>query len=664
MASRNKDEYNASSIRVVEGMEHIRMRPRNYLGEEIRDVAAREIIDNAADEVTRGFATAVSLTFHPDGSVEVADNGRGVPPDFDAESGMNGIVKSLGTPRSGVNFDDDTEATAGTNGVGSSATNAISSRFDVTVFRGGKMYRQCFQKGVPGHFTGDDFDVDAEFTAAPGEKLKGVPAPEGSMEHGTVVRFVFDPEIEPENVFHVEDMVHRVNLMARLTPGMQLQIIRDGKVEQFTGPDYGAPAAFEFAVGSTPVLNITGDLTFTRAKRDVPASFDVALAPSSDPKSVSSVNAVWTYEGGSHVSSIEKAVGAGLSQRKVQGLDRENGEPYPEPEDFAAVTTVMMDVRTPNARLVGQEKRKLTDPTLGRALEREVSRRVAMWASSPANTPTLLEWAKLALSHARTKRKIQSVRESARTVASKAGKNTNLALPDKFLPCRATGRGSGAELHLCEGDSALGTIKAARSAVFQSAFPLRGKPLKAYNRTLTKCRENAEFAGIEALLGCGVGDSTDPEKCRFDRIILTTDADTDGYNISASLITTFVTWWRPLVEAGMLYVAIPPLFIVTAGKNHRYYCVDEAARDEVVETLRADGVKGIEVQRCKGLGEMTPADFRDTVMDPKSRTLIQITYDPSDDQTIETVFGNSAERRREWMADKARNGVDAAEVMD
>lgn len=245
--------------------------------------------------------------------------------------------------------------------------------------------------------------------------------------------------------------------------------------------------------------------------------------------------------------------------------------------------------------------------------------------------------------------------QQAAKPSSQAGRNTNLALPDKYLPCRTTGRGSGAELHLCEGDSALATIKAARDATFQAAFPLRGKPIAAWGRTLAAMRKNAEFAGIEALLGCGVADHCDPEKCRFDRVIFTCDADVDGYNIEALLTAMFVKFFRPLLDANMVYIARPPLFIVTSG-DRRVYCVNEAERDTAVQRLTTAGRKP-SVQRCKGLGEMNPQDFQDTVMDPAARHLYRVDYDPArDDNTLEVVFGASAKARRAWLAHHTRLG--------
>lgn len=461
MSAKDFSEYTAASIESKDGIDHVRARPGNYLGGNIRNTAFREIVDNGIDEIHRGYGSAVSVTFHTDGSVEVSDDGRGVPFDFDAKERVNGIVKSLGRTMSGSNFSD-TLATAGTNGVGASATNAISTRFDVTVFRAGKMYRQNFRKGRPGHFAGDTFDPDADFTRDDHENLKPQTPPKGSPNHGTTIRFTFDDEVTPDDVLDVPYVVELLESTARLTEGMHLTItMPDGTVRTFSGP-YGSGALMEFTSGTTPVLTIRGDMEFNRGGKTVPLSYDVSLAPKTGEAAwVSCVNGVVTPEGGSHVTAITNAISDGLTSRRVQGLDRATGEPYPEGEHFAAVTTAVFDIRTPGARLVGQSKEKLRDTSLARALAQEATRQVSLWASSPVNTAALTAWAKAALEHARTTRRVESARAAKQAVASKAGRSTNLALPDKYLPSTVTGRGSGAELFICEGDSALGTTKAA-----------------------------------------------------------------------------------------------------------------------------------------------------------------------------------------------------------
>jgi len=662
--------YTSKSITRLDPVERVRRFPARFLGEEVWTTAAREIIDNACDEVAKGHATSVGVTFHDDGSIEVSDNGRGVPVDFDADflnedgtRGANGVVKALGTLGAGSNYGDGgSGGGAGVHGEGGAATNAVSRRFDVTVWRDGKRYHQGFKNGIAGTWDSDTFDPEAGFTPGSG-RLKGTPADKDAPAHGTSVRFQLDTDLAPDVDLDIDGLITRTQLVARLRDGMKLTITRAGETDTFTGPTYGAGAALELMAGQPPQITVNGDVIFTRQGRTRHASVQVALAPSDTPTVTTAANSVWTPDGGSYQNALLRAVGEGLAARRVRGLELKTGEAYPQAEDFAAVTSMLGAVTFHDApaRFTGQDKAALAhEKSLNHALEAEVSRQVGLWASSSQNTAVLTRWAKLAVEHARTTRKIAEAKAASKKKSS-AARGTNLALPDKYVPCHHTGRGSGAELHICEGDSALGTIKNSRDARFQAAYPLRGKPVRSYGQTLTRMRKNGEFSAIETLLGCGAGEACDPEDCRFDRIMLTCDADVDGYNIEASVAVMLTEFFRPLVEAGMVYIPTPPLFIVTAG-SERIYCVDEQERDQA-QTALVEAGKKPQTQRCKGLGEMSPHDFWDTVMDPAARTLYRLVYDPEKDgPTVEVVFGNSASDRREWMAQMAA-AVNADDVM-
>lgn len=668
-------QYSSKSITTLDGIEHVRLRPGVYLGEDIRTTAAREVVDNACDEVARGHASTVEVIFHPDESIEVSDDGRGVPFDYDEKTKINGIVKTLGTTMSGSNFDD-TGAGAGTNGIGASATNAISSRFDVDVIRAGKRYTQRFREGRPGRFTGDEFDPGAPFERKDGENLRGRKDTSGRRS-GTTVRFHFDPSIAPDSRLDTDDLAFRVGLTARLVDGMKLSITRNGTGDAdenaetdhqtYSGP-YGSAAALDYATGHKATTTFTGSYTYTSGQTERDVQFDVSLAPSPEQKIVSAVNSVYTPDGGAHVSGALRAVGAALTSRKVRGLSLAKGEDYPSGDDFVATCALSLSIRTPAPPFVGQDKRRLNPSAraLSNGLERELARQLTVWVASPANNAAVTEWAEQALQHARTVRKVDAARAAARAANKKAGAGTNLSLPEKLLPSRKTGRGSGAELFICEGDSALGTVKNARSSEYQAAFPLRGKPINAHGRALGSpvaskagtLRANEEFKSIEAILGTGVQEKCDPEKCRYDRVIFACDADPDGANISALLLEILYGSFRPLLDEGMIYVAVPPLFIITTDDpNERIYCVTESDRDEALERLRTDNRKKVEVQRCKGLGEMNPREFRETVMNPKTRTLIRIEADGDAESTLEMMFGPSAQARREWIDVMRERGI-------
>lgn len=659
--------YTTGNILNPDGIDHIRMRPGMWLGGQMLTTAAREVVDNAADEIARGYGSQVDLIAHDDGSFEVRDNGRGLPIDFHEASEKNGIVLTLGTPMAGANFEEQEghgAGTAGTHGVGASATNAISSRFDVTVFRGGKAYRQCFHKGRPGHFDSEDFDPNAPFTRVDGEKLKGIKVSAEYPSQGTWVRFAFDPEFSDDaDDIDIDMLVFRAKLTAWLREGMSLSVTRDGETATYGTGDHGSAVVLKETSGQTATATITGNFTYGSKNKAV--AYDLSVAPMGEQSQISSVNTVFTPDGGAHVNPVFKAVGEALSSKQLRGLKRATGEPYPGPEDFAATCALAVNINTQAPKFNGQEKKALDDTALGNAMRKDVAHQLTIWASLPANSASLLAWAEKALEHARTARKLEDVRKAARA-KNKAGAGTNLSLPEKLLPCKNSGRGSGAEIFICEGDSALGTVKDARYSDFQAAFPLRGKPINSHAKMLGSIvkpksgtlRHNEEFRSIEAILGAGVQDNCDPEQCRYDSIIFATDADPDGMNISASLLNMFYGSFRPLLEHGMVYIAVPPLFIITTDDpNERVYAVTEADRDEETARLRKEGRKKVEVQRCKGLGEMRPKEFRETVMNPATRTLIQVSLDDQTAETLDMMFGPSAALRREWIDLMRKRGV-------
>lgn len=691
-------KYTASDIDVFDDVTHVRQFPFMYLGADVRTTGTREVVDNAIDEARRAanapaseranYADKVSVVFHDDGSVEVRDNGRGVPFDFDTQRKINGIVKTLGTARAGANFKAETKgSTTGTHGIGAAAQNFTSARFDVTVFRDGKVYRQSFKQGRPGTFAGDEFDPNSEFTRDDHMDLKPLPAkqvPADAPKHGTWVRFAFDDEVENGGDVDREMVVKRAAIATALTDGLELTTRLPGEDHVVFGPaaEAGAPAVLRYITGTDaePLARFTTDFTFEKTSSKGgeritrPGDIDVAvsLKTESEPQVVSSVNAVFTPGGGSHVTGAERGIGDVLADRSVRGLGLANGEKGPTADDYMAVVNLVVAANTPEPGFVGQEKFSVKNIALGNAAERELKKQVTAWAVQPANAKALQAWAEAALAHARERRKVDEARSRARAQSSNTkGLSANLSLPDKLVNCKVQGRGSGAEVHLCEGDSALGTVSNARYSDYQAVYPLKGKPLNVWGMALGKARANTEFADIEKILGTGARDHCDPEKCRFDRIIFTTDGDVDGYHISGLLMLMFYENFRPLIDAGMVYVSLPPLHVITVGKGSnmtKRYAIDDDDRDAIYDELIASGVKpkDIDIQRCKGLGEMDPGDFRETVMNPDTRNLIRVVIDESDADALRSTFGPNkyAEDRRRMIVDALEAGLADTEALN
>jgi DNA gyrase subunit B len=661
--------YTAADITELADVAHTRLRPAVNLGQDVLLTALRELVDNAIEEVAdpRHGGSTVTITLHPDSSVTVSDDGRGLPVDSDPVTGKNGIVKTLGTARAGGKFSAHTDAAttgAGLNGIGAAAAVFISARTDVTVARAGKTYTQSFGKGYPGTFSGTDFDPAAEFVRHDTEKLRGV----GNRKpdaHGTSVRILFDPLVVPDCAIDIAEVLLRGHAAARMCPGVHVRVVDEGwplgevppmLVEPFDGP-WGTDALLELMCAATgaPTPEVTllveGAGSYNTGRGPTPMRWSVAAGPAEPATVAAFCNTVRTANGGSHLSAAVRGLTEALADKagRMRDLGLAKGENGPEAQDFAAVTALAVDTRAPDVSWDSQAKTSVSSRSLNLAMTPEVARAVTVWAANPANSASLGTWVKLALESARARRSAEGAKERSRAAAKAKGLGTNLSLPPKLLPSRESGRGSGAELFICEGDSALGTVKAARDATFQAAFPLKGKPPNTFGWTAAKARTKDEFDAIERILGCGVRDHCDPEKCRYDRILFASDADPDGANINSSLISMFLDFYRPLIAAGMVYVTLPPLFVVYDAET-RIYCQDEAERDEAVARLRAASRRKVEVQRNKGLGEMNADDFWNTVLDPAQRTVYRIGPDDKALELHHTLFGGPPEGRRDWMA--------------
>jgi DNA gyrase subunit B len=516
-------------------------------------------------------------------------------------------------------------------------------------------------------FEGKDFDPDAPFTRGDTQKLRGA----GNRKpdaHGTTVRILFDPVVVPDSSIDINEVLLRAHAAARMSPGVHLAVIDEGwpgdeirpeLIEPFDGP-WGTDTLLDLmcAAADAPVPDVRavveGRGEYTTGRGATPFRWSLTAGPAEPATVAAFCNTVRTPGGGSHLTAAVKGLSEALAERasRIRDLGLAKGEEGPEPQDFAAVTALAVDTRAPDVSWDSQAKTAVSSRSLNVAMAPDVARSVTIWAVNPANGETVTLWTKLALESARARRSAEGAKARSRAASKAKGLGTNLSLPAKLLPSRETGRGSGAELFLCEGDSALGTIKAARDATFQAAFPLKGKPPNVYGFTVSKARIKDEFDSIERILGCGVREHCDPEMCRYDRILFASDADPDGGNINSSLISMFLEFYRPLVGAGMVYVTLPPLFVVKDG-SQRVYCQDESERDAAVAQMKATSKRKVEVQRNKGLGEMDADDFWNTVLDPQRRTVIRVHPDDGEKNLHHTLFGGPPEGRRSWMADVA-----------
>jgi DNA gyrase subunit B len=509
--------YTAADITELDDVQHTRLRPAVNLGLDVLNTALRELVDNAIEEVAdpnHGGST-VTIALHADGSVSVADDGRGLPVDSDPVNGKNGIVKTLGTARAGGKFSAHADAAstgAGLNGIGAAAAVFISARTDVTVRRAGKTYLQSFGGGYPGVFDGKDFDPGAPFTRADTQKLRG----SGNRQpdaHGTTVRILFDKAVVPDAGLDINEVLLRAHAAARMSPGVHLIVVDEGwpgdvvrpeLLEPFNGP-WGTDTLLDLmcAAAGTPVPGVRAEVQgrgeYTTGRGPTPFRWSLTAGPAEPATVAAFCNTVRTPGGGSHLTAAVKGLSEALADRasRIRDLGLAKGEDGPEAQDFAAVTALAVDTRAPDAAWDSQAKTAVSSRSLNVAMAPDVARSVTIWAANPGNGDTVSLWTKLALEAARARRSAEGAKARSRAASKAKGLGTNLSLPPKLLPSRETGRGSGAELFLCEGDSALGTIKAARDATFQAAFPLKGKPPNVYGFTLSKARVKDEFDSIE-----------------------------------------------------------------------------------------------------------------------------------------------------------------------
>ncbi|SEE03229.1 DNA gyrase/topoisomerase IV subunit B [Ruania alba] len=702
-----ESSYTARHLSVLEGLEAVRKRPGMYIGStDSRGLmhCLWEIIDNAVDEALEGHGDAIEVVLHPDSSVEVRDNGRGIPVDNVTNLKLSGVEVVFTKLHAGGKFGGGSYASSGgLHGVGASVVNALSSRLEVQVDRGGTTYAMSFHRGEPGIFDdGTDVSPDSPFTPfTDHSELRKV----GKVKRGvtgTRVRYWADSQIFPASAaFSYDELITRARQTSFLVPGLQLTVRderrlpgtpgEDGPVEEVFRHDGGACDFVEFLAADSAVTDtwrLTGQGTFTETVQqldsqghlhpvDVERTCEVEVALrwgiGYETEVRSFVNIIATPKGGSHLSgfdqgllkAVRKQIEANARRLKLTG---KNGKERIEKDDVMAGLTAVVTVRLPEPQFEGQTKEVLgTAPVRGivaKVVDTEIS---SLLTSSKrgekAQAGMLLEKvvgemrARIA---ARTHKEISRRKNALETST----------LPAKLADCRSDDV-ERSELFIVEGDSALGTAKLARQSDFQALLPIRGKILNVQKASLADMLKNAECASIIQVIGAGSGRSFELDAVRYGKIVLMTDADVDGAHIRTLLLTLFFRYMRPLVEAGRVFAAVPPLHRVEMPaqgkrKGSITYTYSEAELSKVLRTLERSGRRYKEpIQRYKGLGEMDADQLAETTMDPAHRTLRKITMD--DVEAAETVFdllmGNDVAPRKDFIIaganDLDRDRIDA-----
>ena len=672
--------YDARSLSVLEGLEAVRKRPGMYIGStDSKGLThlAYEIIDNAVDEALAGHCGHIEVVLHEDGSLEVTDDGRGIPVDVEPRSGLTGVELVLTKLHAGGKFGGAGYKTSGgLHGVGASVVNALSARLDAVVRRGGRVHTMSFQRGVPGTFAGDG---PGAFTPRAGLSVAGK-APRGAT--GTSVRWWPDlPLFSSGSGVDVDQLRARLRQTAFLVPGLELTVRGAGALHEtfrFDGGtvDFALHLAADGAVcdpvhlvgegtfrETVPVLDGDGHLALREVERTCEVDVALRWGVGYDTTVQSFCNVVATGHGGTHQTGFERALLKTLNDAaKAARVLRVNDDNLIR-DDVLEGLTAVVTVRLPEPQYLGQTKDELGTPGVTKIVTEVVSRGLRTVfledRKRKAQVRTVLE---KVVAAAKTRQAAKAHKDAARRKTALESST----LPAKLADCRSSDV-SRTELWLVEGDSALGTGKLARNSEFQALLPLRGKILNVQKAGVSEMLANAECAAIIQVVGAGTGRTFALEQMRYGKVILMMDADVDGAHIRCLLITLFARYMRPVIEQGRLYAAVPPLHrIEVAGSKAPVYTYSEKQMQAELKKIAARGarVKG-QIQRYKGLGEMDPDQLADTTMHPATRTLRRIRGGEVDaaERALELLMGNDVAPRRDFIvANAARVDRDALDT--
>ncbi|AXI79761.1 DNA gyrase/topoisomerase IV subunit B [Peterkaempfera bronchialis] len=692
LAGDDGSNYTARHLLVLEGLEAVRKRPGMYIGStDSRGLmhCLWEIIDNSVDEALGGHCDHIEVVLHDDGSVEVRDNGRGIPVDVEPKTGLSGVEVVMTKLHAGGKFGGGSyAASGGLHGVGASVVNALSARLDVEVDRSGHTHAISFRRGTPGIFT--ELSPDAPFEPGSGlAKVRKVPR----TRTGTRIRYWADRQIFLKDArLSLEHLHSRARQTAFLVPGLTI-VVRDerlldteevdeqvfhydggiGEFCEFLAPDRAVCDVLRLSGAGTfketvPVLDDRGHMTPTEVTRDLGVDIALRWGTGYDTTLRSFVNIIATPKGGTHVAGFERSLTRTLNEALRSAKLLRVAEDDVTKDDATEGLTAVVTVRLAEPQFEGQTKEVLGTSAASRIVAAVVAKELKAFLTSAKRDEKQQARSVMEkiVAAARTRVAARQHKEAQRR---KTALETS-SLPAKLADCRSDDVDR-SELFIVEGDSALGTAKLARNSEFQALLPIRGKILNVQKASVADMLKNAECASIIQVIGAGSGRTFDIDQARYGKIVLLADADVDGAHIRCLLLTLFQRYMRPMVEAGRVFAAVPPLHRIELtnpkrGQEKYLYTYSDQELRSLLLDLQRKGRRWKEpVQRYKGLGEMDADQLAETTLDPRHRTLRRINL--GDLEAAEKVFdllmGNDVAPRKEFIVDSAatldRSRIDA-----
>ncbi len=642
-------EYSAQSIHVLKGLEAVRKRPAMYIG----DVSTRglhhlvyEVVDNSIDEAMGGYCDRIDVVLLRNGSVSVEDNGRGIPTDLHPGEGRSALEVVMTVLHAGGKFDKNTyKVSGGLHGVGVSVVNALSEWLTVEVYRNGQVFFQKYKRGEP---------------------VEPVKVTGKSGKRGTRVTFMPDTDIFKKTVFKFDTLGERLRELAFLNKNIVVTLTDEKEEEKETYHYEGGLVEFVSYIDDKRKPIVKKPIYISGEMENTPVEVAIQYNDSYSENIFSYVNNINTHEGGTHLIGFKAAITRTLNNYAYKNNLIKNQKLQLVGDDFREGLTAVISVKVAEPQFEGQTKTKLGNSETKSAVESIVGEQLRVWLEdNPTDAKRIIDKCLRAA----------EAREAARQARDLTRRKNALEisnLPGKLADCSINDP-EHCEVYLVEGDSAGGSAKQGRDRRFQAILPLKGKILNVEKARMHKILENEEIKAIFTALGAGIGESFDPARLRYGKIILMCDADIDGSHIRTLLLTLFFRHMRPLIEAGHVYIAQPPLFKVKKGK-HEEYVFDEDELERIVKKLRsgkdkvakevaedltgesAVNLNGLIVSRFKGLGEMNPEQLWSTTMNPETRTILQVTIENAAeaDRLFQTLMGDDVEPRREFIEKNAK----------